>query len=283
MRDVVVWHNGFKLQFRSGESTSGCGSEQMCPNQWCAPGAAPKETTSSAQADIDDMLHRRSAALSHPSGGAESLVKRKAGDQCVHGPIAHGFDRQGGDGAINAMKTADGKKCSGSTMLNTSGCMDTDCAVLCCGDELCTAWVHGIAAGCDEVNHDPNAICCWTKHVSTQISVHVGNNLSTGEVAGHGGAPAPGPGPGPGPAPWQPPLAPLPPAGKTMYSTLVYTYEWPTTDTPRSTKGGAASDGEVRSPRLVDRLAELTDLLAQGLITSGEHTAARKVALLSRL
>ena len=38
LRDQVFFDNGFTLKFRSGESTTGCGDELHCPNQWCRPG-----------------------------------------------------------------------------------------------------------------------------------------------------------------------------------------------------------------------------------------------------
>ena len=66
----------------------------------------------------------------------------------------------------------------------------------------------------------------------------------------------------------------LPPPGQTHYSTLVFTYEWPTVDTPTK----SAATGEPWGG-LTARLAELAELLAAGLITAQEHTAARKAAL----
>ena len=53
------------------------------------------------------------------------------------------------------------------------------------------------------------------------------------------------------------------------YSTLVFTYEWPTADTPSA----------VPSSSLRERLAELAQLHSEGLISTEEHGAARKAAL----
>jgi hypothetical protein len=112
-------------------------------------------------------------------------------------------------------------------------------------------------------------VCCWTKTGNPQIIVKTEDFLTTGEVAGHGGGgPAPPP-PGPG----EPPLAPLPPPGKTIYNTLVYTYEWPTSDTPR------ANAGTPHGQTLTGRLEELNSLRDRRLITPEEYTKARRAAL----
>ena len=39
----MLWHDQFSLVFRNCEVTSGCGDMQHCPNQYCAPGAGPKD------------------------------------------------------------------------------------------------------------------------------------------------------------------------------------------------------------------------------------------------
>lgn len=275
-RDPVVWHNGFKLQFRSGESTSGCGSEQLCPNQFCPPGAAEKVPNQSTLEEVGVLLQNRQDELkSRKRGSVGATNTASVSDACVPGPIAYGFDRPGGDGEIGPMTAKNGSRCSGVGMLNASGCSPVDCAAQCCGIPDCTAWVHGIAPGCDK-NHD-DSVCCWTKHESTQIVVDQENYLTTGEVAGHGGAPAPpqpgppGPGPSPKPSPWIPPPAPVPADGKTVYHTLVYTYEWPSSATPTSRDVAAGS--------LETKLKELSLLRAKGTISETEYVAARKAAL----
>ena len=40
-RDPLFFDDGMQLVFRNSESTTGCGDTQHCPNQYCAPGAAP--------------------------------------------------------------------------------------------------------------------------------------------------------------------------------------------------------------------------------------------------
>lgn len=234
LRDQVVWHDGFELHFRVGETTSGCGSEQRCPNQFCPPHQRRPSVREQEQAAVTLLLAQRAAELANTNVHNTSTA-------CTAGPIARGFDRPGADGPIGIMKQKGGQKCTGVAMLNTTGCAAEDCAAMCCANGSCRSWVHGIAPGCDSVGHDPAAVCCWLKTGNPQIVVKLEDHLSTGEVAGHGGAP-----PTPGPAPSRPPPAPQPPAGKTRYSTLVFTYEWPTADTP--------SKHDVHRTSLADRL-----------------------------
>ena len=40
-RDPLFFNDGLKMVFRNTESTTGCGDTNHCPNQYCAPGAAP--------------------------------------------------------------------------------------------------------------------------------------------------------------------------------------------------------------------------------------------------
>ena len=106
----VVFHDGFKLQFRSGETTSGCGSEQLCPNQFCPtnpaagrvpPGAGGRQVAAEF-AEVARLLARRATELAAPALAAAAA--------CTAGPIARGFDRPGADilGGIGIMTRADG-------------------------------------------------------------------------------------------------------------------------------------------------------------------------------
>ena len=65
------------------------------------------------------------------------------------------------------------------------------------------------------------------------------------------------------------------------YSTLVFTYEWPTADTPSPAAAANTEQqqGGVPSSSLRERLAELAQLHSEGLISTEEHGAARKAAL----
>lgn len=107
------------------------------------------------------------------------------------------------------------------------------------------------------------------KEEPTQLTVKAADFLSTGEVAGPDRTVSPSPSPGSGPSPPAPPAPALPADVYVTYSTLVFTYEWPTADTPSRT----AETG------LRARLAELSELLEEGVITKAEHEAARKAAL----
>jgi hypothetical protein len=40
-RDPLFFNDGLKMVFRNTEDTTGCGDTTHCPNQYCAPGAAP--------------------------------------------------------------------------------------------------------------------------------------------------------------------------------------------------------------------------------------------------
>jgi hypothetical protein len=218
--------------------------------------------------EVEQLLARRQSELTTTRTAATAFAASSS--SCTAGPIARGFDRPGGDGTFSIMARADGTNCSGTSMLNTTGCAAEDCAAKCCGLAACRSWVHGIAPGCDTAGHDASAVCCWIKTSNPQLAVKAADHLSTGEVAGHGagGGTAPPPGPVSPPAP----PAPLPPAGKTFYSTLVFTYEWPAADTP-------TSSNQWRGGSLTARLEELSALLQAGLVTQAEHDAARKAAL----
>lgn len=37
-RDPVLFKNGLKLVFRNNEKTKGCGTMDLCPDQYCKPG-----------------------------------------------------------------------------------------------------------------------------------------------------------------------------------------------------------------------------------------------------
>ena len=142
---------------------------------------------------------------------------------------------------------------------------------MCCKNPKCLSFVHGIAPGCDKSSpEDPHAVCCWIKEEPTQLTVKNADFLSTGEVAGPDRTVSPSPSPGPGPTPPAPPAPPLPANVYVTYSTLVFTYEWPTADTLSKTE-------EASSLRA--RLDELSELLAARVITQTEHDAARKAAL----
>ena len=47
--DPVLFQNGMELIFRRCESTSGCGSMELCPNQYCPPNATAAATKLSAE------------------------------------------------------------------------------------------------------------------------------------------------------------------------------------------------------------------------------------------
>lgn len=143
---------------------------------------------------------------------------------------------------------------------------------MCCNNPKCLSFVHGIAAGCDQTApEDPQAVCCWMKEAATQLTIKKTNYLSTGEVAGPDRTVSPTPSPGSGPSPPAPPAPAVPKDVYVVYSTLVFTYEWPTADTP------SIPSGETSALRA--RLAELSALLADGTITQAEHNAARQAAL----
>jgi hypothetical protein len=109
------------------------------------------------------------------------------------------------------------------------------------------------------------------KEEPTQLTIKNADFLSTGEVAGTDRTVSPSPSPGPGPShPPAPPAPALPADVYVTYSTLVFTYEWPTADTPSKTEETSG----IRA-----RLAELSELLEDGVITKTEHDAARKAAL----
>ena len=146
----IVFHDGFKMQFRAGETTAGCGTELLCPNQFCPTNQSPRSDPRQA-AEVDALLAQRRAELTS---------RRQTPD---HQAIA------------------------------------------------------------------------TTK----------------------------------------PPPPPSPPPANVfvMYSTLVFTYEWPTADTP------SKEDGQQAPGSLKARLAELTGLLADGIITVEEHDGARRAAL----
>lgn len=262
MRNQVVFHDGFNMQFRAGETTKGCGSELLCPNQFCPKGQPPQP----ANADVEALLDRRQAELKttvEPSAVSAS--------ECTVGPIAYGFDRPGGGKKFDSMKLPGGKKCSGVAMVNATGCDAEACAAMCCKNVKCLSFVHGIAAGCDQTApFDPHAVCCWIKDSATQLTVKTGADyLSTGEVAGPTRHVGPAAGPAPAPGPPAPPAPALPKDVFVVYSTLVFTYEWPTADTP----------SKVTEASLRARLSELSELLSEGVISKTEHDAARQAAL----
>ena len=114
----VVYHDGFELQFRAGETTQGCGSELLCPNQFCPKNeAGRKEAHDDAiiATEIQQLLQQRRAEQT-------ATMVPKAPSECVVGPIAYGFDRPGGGGSYDSMKLPGGKKCSGVSMVNSTGC-----------------------------------------------------------------------------------------------------------------------------------------------------------------
>lgn len=143
---------------------------------------------------------------------------------------------------------------------------------MCCKNPKCLSFVHGIAPGCDKTSpEDPQAVCCWMKEEPTQLTIKHADFLSTGEVAGPDRTVSPAPSPGPGPShPPAPPAPALPANVYVTYSTLVFTYEWPTVDTPSKTEA---------MPGIRARLAELSELLEDGVITQAEHDTAREAAL----
>ena len=121
LRDPIVFHNGFKLQFRSGESTSGCGSELLCPNQWCQPDKKPAGTFETDKIMEATVLKRKNARASQQNFSV-GIHKAVVDAGCVPGPVAFGFDRNGGDLRYFGMKTENGQLCSGGAMINATGC-----------------------------------------------------------------------------------------------------------------------------------------------------------------
>ena len=145
---------------------------------------------------------------------------------------------------------------------------------MCCNNPKCLSFVHGIAAGCDQTApKDPQAVCCWMKEAATQLTIKQADYVATGEVAGPDRTVSPTPSPGPGPSPPAPPAPAVPKDVYAIYSTLVFTYEWPAADTP------SVSPAEEETSALRGRLNELSTLLAEGVITQAEHNAARQAAL----
>eukprot|EP00937_MAST-01D_sp_MAST-1D-sp2_P006755 g6755.t1 len=51
-RDPLLFSDGLKLVFRNGETTTGCGDEGHCPDQWCSPGAEPAGRGAAAAAPV---------------------------------------------------------------------------------------------------------------------------------------------------------------------------------------------------------------------------------------
>jgi hypothetical protein len=50
---------------------------------------------------------------------------------------------------------------------------------MCCENPQCLSFVHGIAPGCDKTApEDPDAVCCWIKTASTQLTVPAPFNIS---------------------------------------------------------------------------------------------------------
>lgn len=114
-----MYHDGFSLQFRAGEVTEGCGSELLCPNQFCPPknfaGQKKARDDPVLTADVQQLLEQRHAERM-------AATVSKATSECVAGPVAYGFDRPGGGGTYDSMKLPGGTKCSGVAMLNSTGC-----------------------------------------------------------------------------------------------------------------------------------------------------------------
>ena len=119
MRAQVVYHDGFSLQFRAGETTRGCGSELLCPNQFCPPS---KNSVGQKEARDDPLLTADVQQLLAQRRAERMTTISKAPSECVAGPIAYGFDRPGGGGTYDSMKLPGGKKCSGLNMVNSTGC-----------------------------------------------------------------------------------------------------------------------------------------------------------------
>jgi hypothetical protein len=142
LRDQIVFHDGFSLQFRAGETTSGCGSTLLCPNQYCPPNQTNnhrRPSTSFRLTEVETLLARRRAELR-----SDSLISLADGtgvrdhnaSACVAGPIAYGFDRPG-PGPYDSLKLQNGTKCSGAAMVNATGCDAHACAAQCCNNTAC--------------------------------------------------------------------------------------------------------------------------------------------------
>lgn len=57
--DPVLFRNGMALVWRNCESTSGCGTPALCPNQFCYPGQSGVALNSTVEAMIESALRRR--------------------------------------------------------------------------------------------------------------------------------------------------------------------------------------------------------------------------------
>ena len=274
LRDMVFFDDGFKMQFRAGEDTTGCGDELHCPNQFCEPNASPTYAPV-PDADLPKRASKAGFAAAMAmgatderpegtGGGTGADAAGAAGAGCSVGAVSQGFDRPGGDEWCFSMN-------------QSTGVLPTDCAAQCCNNTNCVAWVHvdhfhSPYQGCAG-NGGP---CCWLKNTALAIVKHSsqGYNISTGEVAGHGAAcKGGGPGGGGGGAGSAAPPAPKGPAGKTLYSTLLYTYEWP--------KEAAQAQAKVQAPPPSDDAAATTaaiktirQLVAAGFLTRAASDAA---------
>jgi len=95
--DQVVFHDGFNMQFRAGETTSGCGTELLCPNQFCPKAGQAAVSDPRQTAEVEALLGRREAERQTTVGEPVAV----SASECVVGPIAYGFDRPGGGGALS--------------------------------------------------------------------------------------------------------------------------------------------------------------------------------------
>ena len=240
-RDPVFFADGMTLRWRMGENTTGCGATLSCPNQFCRPGAAPREFAPSFKSGSPAPRHPLRPAKSALGQEVKQEQKLKQASSCTSSPAAKGYDRPGGD-----------KYCF---TLNSKNATPAACAQACCEASYCQAWVFAKSPGSYMDCKAEGDMCCWLKgQAMPQVQSNV-TDITSGIVSGHPLPPAPSPAPGPVPAP----------PGTAVYSVLTYTYEWPTADVDQE---GNQEDANTRA----NVLHRLPALRAVGLASAEEDT-----------
>jgi hypothetical protein len=114
--------------------------------------------------------------------------------------------------------------------------------------------------GCGDMGHCPNQFC--SNRTATVPAVDILASGADNETGGSGGRPD---------------------DARADYSTLVWIYVWPNTEYSTTHSGlnngegyGSADSG---AQTLTERLAELKELLSNGLISEEEHALGRRAAL----
>lgn len=89
-RDPLIFDDGLRLVFRNGETTTGCGDTDHCPNQYCAPGQAaadgaaavpllaPRRPAVAADYHTLVWLYEWPRQAPAAGGGAEAAAARRA-------------------------------------------------------------------------------------------------------------------------------------------------------------------------------------------------------------